>query len=205
MAKINSVVFWLDGVFTHKINNVIMNRVVENGNKFTDHNLLINLYEKLACGSISVSEYVTNVKQIFSLDISLSSIVSNLLLAESESNQLFSEIELIKGKLDTWLIIDYPSLLYDLLDRKLIDKGYFSKKNIIFLENSKLNRMNPDVFYYLNQYIGQPAESCLFIDPSVRRSIESINHGFPSHHYISPRLIKREFYLRGFSGPVKIH
>ncbi len=208
MAKIEAVLFWMGGVVTQSIPAVIGGLLEEMGSKSGPDNVFPGFSRSLEQFSLGYLDDLSLCRQLAegaNLSFPPELIRNKMLNAFAPNEPALAVIEKLSPAYQRWLVVDGPQAWYESIAGRSGLSTVFSSNRLIFLANSRLPQPVPDLFYYLSHTVQFPAECCLLIDPSMKRAVQGINHGFPTAHYVNPRLIEREFYLRGFSGKAKIH
>ncbi|NPV69634.1 MAG: hypothetical protein HPY55_03170 [Firmicutes bacterium] len=102
----------------------------------------------------------------------------------------------VKAEVDRWLVVDLPEAWFKELPSSQEVLLHFPPERIICLEDSRLLRVLPDVFYYLPNRVQVPSEQCLLLDSDIKRTVHSINHGLPAAVVINPERLRRELLMR---------
>jgi hypothetical protein len=208
MGEIRTVLYWMSGIVTQSIPAVLADVLRSREKKAGNLNALPGFpeaLEKLVIGQSSDLEFLQAFLDSTGLESSREQLRSEILARFMPDPPALQMIDILPDSFERWLVVDLPPAWYAALYDRLDLSSTFSPERTIFLGLSELPRLVPDLFYYLSRRVQQPAQRCLLFDPSVKRAIQGINHQFPTAHYVNPRLLEREFYLRGMIGKVIIH
>jgi hypothetical protein len=203
MTEIRAVLFWMTGVVTQSVPAVAMQLAQAAGRSPANLTALpeFNLaQEHFALGRLGDLDFCQRLSQFIGLDWEPAALRQKMLAAFVPEQPTLEIIQALPAALERWLIVDLPPAWYEALAGTLRLQTCFAPERLIFLGQSDLPRLVPDVYYYLSRRLHLEAGRGLVIDPLLRRAMEGINHMFPAAHYVNSRLLKQEFYLRRFTG-----
>lgn len=151
------------------------------------------LWESLALGRLSGDDLFAAVREMGVRGLDVQEFSKRL----NERSAMIDTLLALKSELRLYLISDIPGeWLMRLPGYKNLSRC-FAAENIVYLENSRLIRLVPDVFYFLPGEAGLPAEECLLFDADSKRTVKAIRHGFPAALILDPMRLRRECLLRG--------
>jgi beta-phosphoglucomutase-like phosphatase (HAD superfamily) len=208
MSDIRAVLFWLTGVVVQSVPAALA--TLETVFDLAPGRLrgLFDLsadVDALAIGRIPDDALFARLNGAAGRTISSEQWRSALMAAFQPDLSALESIGRLPEAYQRWLIVDLPSPWFDGLRGRVDLTPWFPPEHTIVLDHGGLPRLEPDVYYHATRAIHLPAAHCLFIDPRLRRAIQGVNQRFSVAHYVNARLLDREFYLRGFTGPVKLH
>ncbi len=203
MGQIQAVLFWMSGVVTQSIPAVLNDILLANGRPqihlagLPEFNAA---QEQFTLGQMSDLEFCRRLGQLARLEEAPEGLRQRMLSAFAPRPATLELIGTLPAVIERWLIADLPAEWHVALAHRLNLQSCFAPERLILLGQSLLPRLIPDVFYYLSRSVHREGGNCLLVDPLLRRAMEGINCSFPTAHYVNPRLLKQEFYLRGFTG-----
>ena len=98
-----------------------------------------------------------------------------------------------------YLIWDIPRRWAELLHLPPELEAVWPEECRIFLPESGLDRITPDLFEYLPRLAGADRAQCLFLDADSRRAAAAVNARGQGAVIIGPDRLRREFQLRKMS------
>jgi hypothetical protein len=208
MGNIEAILFWMGGVVTQSIPEILSNTIRETGQKAGNLYTLpgfSHAMEQFILGQLDDLSFCRQIAEILKLKNDPTTLRQKILDAFMANELALEVIQKLPVYYQRWVVVDLPCAWYEQIASRLDLPLYFYSNKQIFLPSSQLQQLVPDLFYYLSQSVQLAANHCLLIDPSIKRAIQGINQGFPSAHYINPQLLEREFNLRGFIGKMKVH
>lgn len=190
MSDTRAVLFWMTGIVTPSLPATLAALGVHVGVPALNRDL-----EALALGALSDDALLNRVGRLRDR--------TAWVAAFQPEAAVLATIDRLPESYQRWLIVDAPPA-WSLFDRLGLAQT-FSRDHVIALGEGGLARMDPDAVDECLRRTGWPAAQCLFIDPDLRRTLAGVRRRIPSAHYVNVRLLEREFYLRGFIGPVQLH
>lgn len=204
MAEIRALFFWLGGVVTQPLFNVISNTFAEKVEHFEDNLYalpgFIKLIDDFSLGKMDDLTFCQNVSEVAGFSIKPQQLKEKIIESLIPNPQVTQIIDLLPVNFQRWLIIDYPQSWFDRVSERLEIYPCFSQDRMIFLEKSGLNEIIPDLFTYLTQISHLPINQCLLIDKNSKRSIQTLRYSMPAAIFVDARILEREFVLRRFTG-----
>ena len=190
MSDTRAVLFWMTGIVTSSLPATLGGLGVRTGEPELGRAL-----EALALGGLRDDMFLQTVGRADDH--------AAWVAAFQPEAAVLATIDRLPESYQRWLIVDAPPA-WSLFDRLGLAQT-FSRDHVIALGEGGLARMDPDAVDECLRRTGWPAAQCLFIDPDLRRTLAGVRRRIPSAHYVNVRLLEREFYLRGFIGPVQLH
>lgn len=203
MGQIQAVLFWMSGVVTQSIPAVLNDILQAAGRPLVHWPALpefTQAQEQFTLGQLSDLEFCRRLSPLTGLEEAPEELCQKMLSTFAPQPLTLELIRTLPAVIERWLVADLPAAWHEALADRLNLQSCFAPDRLVFLGQSELPRLVPDVYYYLSRCAHREAGNCLLVDPMLRRAMEAINHGFPTAHYVNPRLLKQEFYLRGFTG-----
>ncbi len=203
MGQIQAVLFWMSGVVTQSI-PAAFNDILQAAERPLIHLPALPEFnvaqEQFTLAQIGDLEFCQRLGHLAHLEETPEGLRQKMLSAFAPRPSTLELIRTLPAAIERWLIVDLPPAWHEALAGPLNLQSGFAPERRVFLGQSELPRLIPDAYYYLSRSVHREGGSCLLVDPMLRRAMEAINCGFPTAHYVNPRLLKQEFYLRGFTG-----
>lgn len=199
MSDLQAMVFWLSGVFTPSISDLLFNAVSIDDHSTKDLSALIGfqeLYDQLSLGLIDDNEYCQTITTETNLVIKPEAITESILASLMPNEPVYEILNLLPKNYRFWLIVDYPESWINKISERLDVNRTFPIERTIMLSKYGLSNISPELFQFLPEHIGLPIERCLLIDSNTKRVINAINYGLPSIIYFDAPRLMREFKLR---------
>jgi len=203
MDQTKAILFWMSGVVTQPVSTAAAGLLQAAGRPGVQVGVLpefIQAHEQFTLGQMGDLDFCRQLGRLTRLESEPDALRQKMLAAFAPESLTLDVIRALPEAIERWLVVDLPRAWYEALAGRLSLPSCFAPERLVFLDQSGLKRLVPDVFYYLSQCARQEAGGCLLIDPRLRRAMAGIDHGFPSAHHVNLRLLKQEFYLRGFTG-----
>lgn len=204
MAKIQTIFFWLGGVITQTIPEVVARGL------YCHPIEKVNIQARLHLRELVEDLYLGRMTGLSFCERAIEA--SGISFAAEELEAMIKDtvplrasvLEVIKELPDTyqlWLISDYPPDWYGAIAERFGLSAYFPEDRLIFTSGCGLPRIVPNIFYYLVRQADQPMEACLMIDGRSARAVEAVKHGLPSAIFVDARRLKLDFILRRMLPP----
>lgn len=198
MGEINQTIYWMGGVMTQPISTLLAKVISETGSHVNVLGLpgFERRCEELTLGKMDDLTFLQSICSDAKADLKPEELRTKLLAAMEPVADVVETINLLPDSIGRWLVIDTPRPWFELIYKRLgIDKC-FADEQLIFLSQSGLSRIIPDVFKHLTRTVKKTAEECLFFDLRSRRSVQALNYGMASAIFVDARRLKREYLLR---------
>lgn len=208
MSNISDVIFWMGGVITPSIPAILSKWMGEVGIKPLDLTLspgFSQVWERFMLGQIDADSFCRQASEAAQLDVTPEALRDHVLAELQPVESVLAEVAALPDNIRRWLVVDIPRSWQQEAPGLAALDTFFPAQQCIFLTESGLVRLVPELFYHLSRCIQRPLEHCLLIEPSYRRSVTGVQHGIHTAHFIHSHRLRREFYLRGFHGKVNIH
>lgn len=207
MPGTRAIFFWMGGVLTQAIEPLLRSALIACGQPET--NLypvpgFAELAEKLTLGSIDVKDFYQAICDLSKARISHQEFQEAVVASLTPTPRLIQTITQLPANYSRWLIVDYPRSWFELASEQLQIEIGFLANHLIFLQDSRLPRLIPDVFNYLSEYAKVPFPECLVVDAISRRAVAALDHDFPAAIFVDASRLEREFVLRGFTAKVPL-
>ena len=204
MAEIRALFFWLGGVVTQPLFNVISNLLAkEAGHSEENFYALsgtIELIDDFSLGKMDDMTFCKRVGEVAGFSFKPRQLKEKIIKSLIPNPKVTQIIGLLPVNIQRWLIIDYPQSWFDQISERLEIRPCFSSDRMIFLEKAGLNEIIPDLLTYLTQISHLPINQCSLIDQNSRRSIQTLRYGMPAAIFVNARILEREFVLKRFIG-----
>ncbi|HEX9029454.1 MAG TPA: hypothetical protein VF823_09800 [Anaerolineales bacterium] len=205
MANVEAVFLWMSGVVTPSIPSILQSFQAAPGSGHSTPAGLNQALERFSLGQLEEQAFCRDLAGFSSLPDEPALLRQRIIDACAPNEAVLAVVQKLPPELQRWLVVDLPRAWYEQIAGRSGFSEVFPAERLIFLSESGLPRLIPDLFPYLGSVAQLPTGSCLLIDPSQKRAIQGINLGFSTAHYVNPRHMEREFYLRGFFGKITIH
>jgi FMN phosphatase YigB (HAD superfamily) len=198
MGEINQTIYWMGGIMTQPIPILLAKTVSETGAHVNVLGLpsFEAMCEELYLGKIDELVFLKTVCSKGKLEIKPEDLREKALAAAQPIPEVVETINLLSETVGRWLVIDYPKPWFEKIAERLGIRRCFTDKQFIFLAQSGLSRLGPDLFKYLAATVKKDPEDCLFFDLQSRRSVQALNYGMASAIFVDSRRLKREYLLR---------
>lgn len=198
--KFSTVVFWFDGAFSDSLSSQIielLNPALNSSEKLALLQKVRPLFELMAIGKLNPEAFCHKVVETCQLKADPSSISKRLIEAQ-EMNQAFFDIyRQISPEFDPRVIIDIPEVWFRQLVQRWNVEDRFPDGRLIFLEQSGLGQLIPDVFQYIPQAVGKKMKDCFVVDPMQMRAVAAHRIGLVSTAFVYPRRMRIDLALQG--------
>ncbi len=207
MPDTRAIFFWMGGVLTQSVEPLMRSALSACGQP--EVNLYSipgfnNIVERLAIGQIGENEFCRAICKMRETGTTPEMLREAAVAALAPVTRVCQTINLLPESYTRWLIVDYPQSWFEQARNRLQVDSCFSANHIIFLQDSHLDRLVPDIFHYLAQCAGFHLDQCLGFFASSRRAVAALHHGFPSAIFVDAARMEREFVMRGFTGKVSL-
>jgi hypothetical protein len=196
----SDIFFWLSGVLTEslpELNKAALFPEAGGHEAVRKQQLIRDLIEDLSLGKISSQEYCEQAIARCAAGMT-SSNLEQLMLDLATLRQPVAEIvERIPEAHTRWLIVDFPVNWFKELADRLKIYSLFPENQIVFTAMFQMQRMVPDIFYFLPSKAGRAMKDCIVIDPISARAVEAMKHGLATIIYVYPERLKHEFAMQG--------
>lgn len=154
------------------------------------------LREALALGCLSDESFFAGVLELIQAPVDVQEFMAMVRAGLKPLQGVLPIAAKPHKEIARWLVVDVPqSWLIYWLEKPEI-RAVFDAPRVIFLGNSNLKQLTPDVFSYLVKKSNADAQACLLLDANLRRTVQSINSGLPAGIINSGAQMDREFLLR---------
>ena len=200
MNYYSDIFFWLGGVLTEslpELNKAALFPEAGGHEAVRKQQLIRDLIEDLSLGKISPQEYSKQAIARCGAGMKSSNLEQLVLDLATLRQPVADIVERIPEAYERWLIIDYPVNWFKELADRLKLYSLFPENRTIFTAKFKIQRMVPEVFYFLPSNAGRAMKDCIVIDPISARAVEAMKHGLATIIYVYPERLKHEFAMQG--------
>jgi hypothetical protein len=207
MPDTRVILFWMGGILAQPISSLIQDALAKYGRN--DANLLsipgfANSSERLALGQLDDLAFCQGICDTYGVNVSMEAFRDTVITSFVPCPEVIRTIAHLPEDYSRWLIVDYPRTWFDQVKERLMIPSCFSIDHILFLQESGLYRLIPNIFDFLANKTRYPQDQCLIFDADSHRTIAALIHGFPSAIYVDPKRLEREFALRHFTAKVPL-
>ncbi|HEY3345409.1 MAG TPA: hypothetical protein VGJ97_10795 [Anaerolineaceae bacterium] len=207
MPDTRAVFFWMGGVVTQAIEPLLSQALAVCGHP--GMNLLARpgfaeVCADLALGRRAGLDFCGDICALAGADCPAEELDAALISAFAPAAGVINTIDRLPPVYQRWLIVDIPREWYEPICERLCIQPAFPEGQVIFLPESGLPRLLPDVFDFLAARAQLRMDQCLVLDRSSHRAVAALDHGFPSAIFVDARRLAREFVLRQFTARVPL-
>jgi hypothetical protein len=207
MPDTKAVFFWMGGVITQAIEPLLCRALAACGQ--TGTNLLVRPGFSSACQSLALGKldglgFCREICAMAEAAISPEALQAALIAAFDPTPGVIQEIDRLPSAYRRWLIVDVPRTWFEQVCERLLIHPCFPPGGLIFLAETGLDRLEPDIYDYLAVRAGLRLDQCLVLDRSSHRAVAALDHGFPSAIFVDARRLEREFVLRQFTAKLPL-
>lgn len=210
MGKRNIFFFWLGGVLTETALETTLKTISPHRKEnitFQGRLLFLALCEDLSLGKIDAHAFCRRAVELSGLQVSTDELEVRIMESIAVRTPVLEVIERLPGYCQKWLISDYPHEWYQFFADRVNLHAYFPQEQVIFTDKAHLQRLDPDIFYYIVQRADRPIDACVIVDSISSRAMHAVRHGLSSTIYVDPARLIRDLTLRGIlsSQTFRIH
>ncbi len=198
--KFQSIFFWFDGAFTDSIATLLVDALrpgVTGGERIALRQKFQILHQDLAIGKTNVTSFCQKAIETCDTQISPKQLTEQILTAAGLNKPLFDIYSQITPEHDPHIIVDIPEPWFQQLCTRWNVTSVFPADRLIFTEKFRLQKMLPDIFYFIPQAVDRNLEECLLVDPQQMRAVNAHRLGLASTAYVYPRRLKIDLALQG--------
>ncbi|MDD5371189.1 MAG: hypothetical protein PHQ40_19070 [Anaerolineaceae bacterium] len=207
MPDTRAIFFWMGGVLTQSIESLLRSALAACGrpetNPFSAPGFASNC-ERLALGQLDDLTFCQAVCEISGAKSSPAKFRETVIATFSPLPGVTQAVQRLPDTIQRWLIIDYPRSWFDQVCERLLIQPCFPPERLLFLQDSRLNRLAPDVFDFLAQRSKFRADQCLVVDSNSHRAVAALDHGFPAAIFAGSDRLVREFIMRQFTARIPL-
>jgi beta-phosphoglucomutase-like phosphatase (HAD superfamily) len=207
MPDTRAIFFWMGGVLTQSIEPLMQAALAACGqpevNLFSARGFA-SVCESLALGQLDDLAFCQAVCEMSGAKRSPEEFGNAVIASFSPVPRVIQTIERLPDTIQRWLIIDYPRSWFDQTRQRLSIHPCFHNEHLLFLQDSQLNRLVPDVFDFLAQQAKFRVDQCLVVDSNSHRAVAALDHGFPAAIFVDSVRLEREFVLRQFTARIPL-
>jgi hypothetical protein len=198
--KFQSILFWFDGSFSESVASSTLRFLrpeISGAEKITLLEKLQSLQQDLAIGKLEADVFCQKA-----IELARASTTPEQLSARLQGNVelnigFFDIYSQIAAENDPRVIVDIPEAWFTALIQHWGVAASFPASRLIFTEQFKLDRMLPDIAYYLPRAVGRSMEDCILVDPLQMRAVALHKLGLVSTAFVYPRRLKIDLALQG--------
>lgn len=198
--KFQSILFWFDGSFSESVASRTLRFLqpeFSGAEKVTLLEKLQVLQQDLAIGKLEADVFCQKAIEIAGASTTPEQL-SAVLQGSAELNKGFFDIySQISAENDPHVIVDIPAVWFTALIQHWGVASSFPAGRLIFTEQFKLDRMLPDIAYYIPRAAGRSMEDCILVDPLQMRAVVLHKLGLVSTAFVYPRRLKIDLALQG--------
>jgi hypothetical protein len=198
--KYQSILFWFDGLFNDSIASLtlaVLKPELTGGEKITLRQKFQALHRDLVIGKINGDTYCQQAAEVSGVKTSSGNLVQSILEKSVLHQDFFDIYQQIAPEHDPKVIVDIPQIWFDQIVSHWKLAGNFPKDRLIITEQFNLQRIYPDIFYFIPQAIGKRMDECLLVDPQQMRAVAAHKLGLASATYVYPRRMKIDLAISG--------
>ncbi len=196
----STILFWFSGAFTASLYSIIVENLYPNSSsaeKLALQQKVRPLQEQLAIGKLVPETFCRKVMDTLQVDVEPTLIPETLGKSLKIDQAFFNIYQQISNEFDPRVIVDIPEIWFRQLIKCWNVEESFPDGRLIFLEQSGLGKLIPDVFQYIPKAAGRKMEECIVVDPIQMRAVMAHKQGLVSTAYVYPRRLKIDLALQG--------
>ncbi len=206
MPDTRAVFFWMGGVISLSIEPLLRKALAE-------WDAEVNLFAKPgfagACEDLAIGRqddlaFCQAVCAIAGVEIAPVTLREAVVAAFEPKPRVVQTIQQLPRAVQRWLIVDYPRAWFERGADLFGIYPCFPEDHLIFLTESRLGRLVPDVFDFLAHRAQLRLDQCLVVDEESHRAVAALDYGFPSAIFVDARRLEREFVMRQFTAKVPL-
>ncbi len=199
MKLFKIIFFWFGGVLTQSVLEVTFQAMFPNkgyAGKYKERNEIKKLAEEFSLGLFSAQKYCEQAIKCCNINISADVLETKIKKEAFLRKPILALMEGLSPMFNLWLISDYPKVWLEEITKNEDRLGQLFGDRILYTSAFQLNRMVPDIFYYITRGANSPMDECFMIDGMSSRAIEAVKHGLQSTIYVYPQRLEHELAMR---------
>ena len=198
--KFQSILFWFDGSFGESTASValrIARPELAGAEKVTLRQKIQAVQQDLSIGKIDAAAFGRKIIEMTQSTENPDRLVSRLINEISLNKSLYDIYCQIAPEHDPRVIVDLPQAWFAEIVQRWGVSDKFPASRLIFTETFKLERMLPDIAYFIPRSAGRAMNDCLLVDPLQMRAVALHKLGLCSTAFVYPRRLKIDLALQG--------
>ena len=199
MGSISTVFCWVGGVITPSLSETLIHVLQSDTGVTVDFGrraLIQKLTQDFVLGKIDFRFFCEQIDEIVQGSFTVNALESAILESIEVRLPVVEVLCDLPTTYQVWLISDYPPEWFTLISKEIHQFPLVHPDRLIFIRDSSLLRLIPDVFYYVVRKANKDISDCMLISADSKQTVEAIRHGFSSEVFVDARRLRKEFNLR---------